>query len=126
MDPWAPVEASSGPDQRICMRYYSFEKEKSMFQTDWPKNIRRAFFETWVQDEGIQQKVEERISAFAQKWGGIEVEAFKRALQNGQEWERIWALFALGYLTPTEGRELLLPFIDSPRSKERWASAIAL
>ena len=32
-----------------------------------------------------------------QRWGGLDVEHFARALQEGQEEDRLLAIFALGY-----------------------------
>src|SRR5260221_8584492 len=61
-----------------------------------------------------------------QRWGGLDVEHFARALQEGQEEDRLLAIFALGYHQSRWVAELLLPFLTSPLPRERWASALSL
>lgn len=63
---------------------------------------------------------------FLHRWGGLEKEAFARALNKGESDERVLAIFALGYDGTVWARELLLPFLESPRPQERWASALEL
>lgn len=69
---------------------------------------------------------QEHINAFQQRWDGCSLDAFKRALQEGDESHRLVAIFALGYLADKETRELLVPFLASPVRKERWAGTIVL
>lgn len=69
---------------------------------------------------------EGRMRAFQQYWGSFDLDTFKRVLQEGNEADRLVALFAPGYLAYEETRELLAPFLSSPVGKERWASAIVL
>lgn len=71
-------------------------------------------------------KREERIRAFEQRCDGFEVDAFKHALHEGNEADRLVALFAPGRFTHEEIKGLLEPFLHSPIRKERWASAMVL
>jgi hypothetical protein len=50
----------------------------------------------------------------------------QRAVTEGDEEDRVCALFLLGGLATPKARDLLISFLDSPHRKERWASAIAL
>jgi len=50
----------------------------------------------------------------------------QRALTEGDEESRVFALFLFGGLATLKARDLLISFLDSPHRKERWASAIAL
>ncbi len=50
----------------------------------------------------------------------------QRVLREGDQENRLFALFLLGGLASSEARDLLLSFLASPQRKERWASAIAL
>src|SRR5260221_7206179 len=89
--------------------------------------IERAFFHAWIVDAMIpDEEREERIRAFRQWWGSFEIDAFKHALQEGNEADRLVALFALGYLAYEETHELLIPLLASAVRKERWASAMVL
>ncbi|HEU5230535.1 MAG TPA: hypothetical protein VFU49_22125 [Ktedonobacteraceae bacterium] len=89
--------------------------------------VQRAFFEAWIDEADMPDEIrEERIEAFRTRWGTLERDAFKRALQEGDEDDRLCALFALGYFAPAGVEGLLVPFLHSPVRKERWASAIVL
>ncbi len=93
----------------------------------WPDAIQRAFFDAWIENANMpDEEREKRIDTFEHRWGGLDTDAFKQALQEGYEAERLCALFALGYLAPAAVEELLVPFLHSPVRKERWASAITL
>ena len=50
----------------------------------------------------------------------------QRALTEGNEENRLSALFLLGGLATPKARDLLISFLDSPYRRERWASAISL
>lgn len=91
----------------------------------WPAAIDRACFDTW-QDEVDVPGREEEVDASAERWGGFGGDSLKRMAQEGNETERLFALFAFGYLIPPGEEEFLLPFLSSPERKERWASAISL
>lgn len=89
--------------------------------------IEQAFSHAWIVEDQIP--VEERgarMHSFREWWGGFEMEAFERALHEGNEEDRLVALFALGYLAFDETHDLLFPFLSSSIQKERWASAIVL
>lgn len=89
--------------------------------------IERAFFHAWIECDLIpDEEREERMRAFRQWWGSFEIDAFKHALHEGNEADRLVALFALGYLAYEETHELLIPFLASAVRKERWASAMVL
>lgn len=93
----------------------------------WSDAIQRAFSDTWIHEAEMPDALrDERVGTFVVRWGGIDVNAFKRALQEGKGTDRLFAIFALGYLAPPDVEELLVPFLHSPVRKARWASAIVL
>lgn len=49
-----------------------------------------------------------------------------RAIDEGTEEERLFALFLLGGWDGVESRDLLFSFLTSPRRKERWMNGISL
>lgn len=92
-----------------------------------PDPVAEAFFDAWIDAADMPDEIrEERIAAFRTRWGTLERDAFERALQEGDENDRLCALFALGYLAPAGVEDLLVPFLHSAVRKERWASAIVL
>jgi hypothetical protein len=89
--------------------------------------LKQAFFDAWIDEAEMPDGMRNRkIKAFRAKWGALDDGAFEQALQRGDEGDRLCALFALGYLAPAGGEQLLVPFLSSPVRKERWASAIGL
>lgn len=59
----------------------------------------------------------------------ISVEGYfdwQKAVLEGEEKDRVFALFLLGGVATPKARDLLFSFLASPHRKERWASAIAL
>lgn len=85
-----------------------------------------AFISAWPEFDQIpDEEMEGHLRAFEQWWGGLDTEAFKRALHEGNEQDRLVALFTLGSLAYEETKEVLAPFLASPAHKERWASAMA-
>jgi hypothetical protein len=89
--------------------------------------IEQAFFEARIEhDQMPDEEMKERMNAFEQQWGGFEIDAFRHALQEGDEADRLVALFALNRFADEETKELLVPFLHSPIRKERWASAMVL
>ena len=98
-----------------------------MLEPLWPDAIQRAFFDVWIHEAEMPDELrDERVGAFVVRWGGIDVNAFKRALQEGKGTDRLFAIFALGYLAPPDVEELLVPFLHSSVRKVRWASGIVL
>jgi len=69
---------------------------------------------------------EDFLEKFAQRWGELDLEAFERALQEGEGYERVFSIFALGYTNAPEIREQLVPFLHRSEAEERWASALSL
>ncbi len=66
------------------------------------------------------------IEAFARRWGGIDLEAFIRALQEGEGRDKVLAIWVVGYEPAAWARDYLLPFLRSPQPMERWAGALGL
>lgn len=66
------------------------------------------------------------IQPYAQRWGGIGVEAFLQALKDGQGEDRLIAICALGSTREPRVKEIFLPYLESQDPKERWASALML
>lgn len=67
---------------------------------------------------------EQEIDAFVARWGELGGETFVRVLKEGDEEERLIAIFALGFFDEPWIPEYLLPQLHSPLVLERWASAI--
>ncbi len=89
--------------------------------------IEQAFFDAWIEyAESPDEEQEQRINTFEQQWGGLDIDAFKHALQEGNTSDRLVAIFAIGNLAYANTKELLIPFLSSSIRKERWASAIVL
>src|SRR5258708_25865954 len=102
-------------------------KENTMPRTREVDAMEQACSNAWIVDAMIpDEEREERMRAFRQWWGSFEIDAFKHALQEGNEADRLVALFALGYLAYEETQALLVPFLASSVRKERWASAMVL
>ncbi len=91
---------------------------------DWPDYITRAvrLLET-IRDE-VEE--EERIEAFASRWGGLGLDIFKQVLEEGKGEDRVLAILAVGYSGLPEAPTLLSPLLESHVLTERWASALAL
>ena len=89
--------------------------------------IEQAFFDTWREyDVMPDEEHKRRMRTFKRRWKGLDSNAFKHALQEGNDIDRLFALFALGYLAPNGYEDLLLPFLSSPLRRERWGSAMML
>ncbi len=91
---------------------------------DWPEYITQAFEAVRLAD--TEEDAEKAIESFASRWGGLDLDIFKQVLEEGKGQDRLIALFALGYSQEPEARLLLLPFLDSPHQRERWACAVCL
>ncbi len=66
------------------------------------------------------------IRAFLQQWGDYTPETLKRAVQEGEGDDKIFAMTALGLLGSSEEDVLLIPYVQSENQRERWACTIAL
>jgi len=69
---------------------------------------------------------EREIDAFAQRWNGLEPEAFTRALESGTPEEKALALFALSYSNSPGAQAILYAALESLEPMEQWASALCL
>lgn len=116
----------------------------------WPKALMQACVH--AHDIGLRSQDERYITSyFLWKWGNYPSQIkpdwervfdqgrdddgrfaqdifsmLQRAVAEGQEDDRVFALFLLGTLATPEARNLLTSFLHSEHRKERWASAIAL
>ncbi len=64
--------------------------------------------------------------AFANHWGGLELEHMRQAFETGEGEEKVLAIFALGLTATAEVADLLAPLLHQAQRMERWASAICL
>jgi hypothetical protein len=69
---------------------------------------------------------EEQLEAFAQRWGNFDLQTLMHVLKVGTDEEKVLALLALGYSNVPQGRATLLPYLQSAKPMERWASALCL
>ncbi len=69
---------------------------------------------------------EQGIDSFAQRWGGLNGEAFTHALEKGTAEEKALALFALSYSDAPQAQTALYAHLAVPESMQRWASALCL
>jgi hypothetical protein len=87
----------------------------------WPEYVDRAFRAIYYGGD-----YEREIDAFAQRWHGLETEAFTRALESGTPEERALALFALSYSDSPNAQAMLYTALESLEPMEQWASALCL
>src|SRR5689334_2944010 len=90
------------------------ERETSM--TEWLDYVDRAFHAI-----EILGKDEEYMHLFAERWGGLGLDAFARALREGSSRDQQVAAFALGRAGSRWARNLLLPFLSHEVPEVRWA-----
>lgn len=83
--------------------------------------VDRAFACLYWEEAG-----DEQVEAFASRWGGLELEHFRQALQNGEGDDQVLAMFALGLTATVEAADLLVPFLSQGLRRQRWASALCL
>ena len=69
---------------------------------------------------------EREINTFAQRWHGLEPEAFTRAFESGTPEEKALALFALNYSDSPNAQATLYTALESVEPMEQWASALCL
>jgi PBS lyase HEAT-like repeat len=83
-------------------------------------------------DFADEEEQEEFINSFLGHWGDFSLDAFGRVLRQSdeideeKEWERLFVLFGAGHAKDAQGVTLILPYLESTRPKERWASAISM
>src|SRR5262249_24239159 len=63
------------------------------------------------------------VETFRATWGGLEEASLRRALHEGTDHARLFAVRALGATRAQEARAELLPLLASERPLEHWASA---
>src|SRR5713226_9315845 len=108
--------------QKICtFSELLVNKEGTMNSDTLPQAIKQASSDTW-----IYQGDEDEFFHFRERWGNFDRETLQRVLQEGHKREKVFALFALGYLAPPGVDLLLTPFLQSEQGMERWAGAISL
>ena len=99
---------------------------------------RRAPYPEYVEfalsfiDFADEEEQEEFIASFLRHWGDFSLDSFGRVLRQAddidedKEWERLFVLFGAGHTKDAQGVPLVLPYLESTRPKERWASAISM
>jgi hypothetical protein len=87
----------------------------------WPEYVDRAFRAVYYGGDE-----EREIEAFAQRWQGVEPEAFTRAFEQGTPQEKALALFVLSYSNNPNAQALLYRALESVEPMEQWASALCL
>jgi hypothetical protein len=88
---------------------------------EYPRYVTEAFGSIYVGGE-----YREPLEIFASRWGGLDLDVFRRALREGEEDDRVLALLAIGSTMTPEAQSQLLPFLESRVPMERWASALWL
>ncbi len=76
--------------------------------------------------DGMEYSTEEMAEAYASRWGGLDIQTFRRVLEMGQGDEKVIAIFAIGLSGASEIQACLAPLLQSPLDAERWASACCL
>lgn len=74
----------------------------------------------------IPLRVRKYPAAFVERWGDVDEGALLRALQEGTEDDRLFALFAVGYMGSEETLAHLVPLLEGDNALERWAAATCL
>jgi hypothetical protein len=87
----------------------------------WPDYVDGAFRAVYYGGD-----YEREIDAFAQRWNGLEPEAFTRALESGTPEEKALALFALSSSHSPNAQVMLYAALESLEPMEQWASALCL
>lgn len=73
-----------------------------------------------------EEDIEAYLRAFIAAWGSLELPGLLRALREGGEFNRLFAIWALATTRTTEAHDALLPLLESVQPLERWASALSL
>lgn len=84
-------------------------------------DLERGF---WFADMGISPG--KAMRAFIDRWGNLEQETFRQVLRAGDEQDRVIAMWVLTWMQDPQTQALLLPFLRSDSSKERWSAALCL
>jgi hypothetical protein len=86
-----------------------------------PNYMHRAFEAVYMADAN-----QEKYEAFASRWKGLDAATFRHVIEVGEGKDKVVAIFALGYTKTPQAREAMLPLLNSPIQRERWASAFCL
>ncbi len=89
----------------------------------YPMHISAALASMGPPDD---EEAEIYLSAFIAGWESYDLPSLLRALQEGEEFDRLFALWALAATHTPEARDALLLLLESTHPLERWASALAL
>jgi hypothetical protein len=73
-----------------------------------------------------EEEIDAYVAAFVATWGSHETPSLLRALREGGEFDRLFAMWALAASRSTQAQEALQPFLVSDQPLERLASALAL
>lgn len=101
----------------------------------YPRHVVQAFFAVSYTDiiavsQGDVYHEDEEISnaleAFAQRWGGLSDNIFLRVLTQAQDRDRRAAIFAIGQSDFPQAVDVLVPFLKSSQTLERYAAALVL
>ncbi len=95
--------------------------DESQGKRKWPAYIEQGFgmiYDGYIPDE--------EVKAFSSRWGGLDLNVFKRVLSEGQGEDRLLAICVIGWSGFPQKRQLLFPFLQSSHAKERWLSALCL
>lgn len=90
--------------------------------TPWPEHINYAVSKLGYEDPYDEITVEQ----LRNRLGSLAFETFVDVLQEGSPEDILFALFAVGSRDTPQTRQLLVPFLQSTRPQERWASALCL
>lgn len=90
---------------------------------EWMESVKRAFHAIHVLD---MDEDEQDIPLFSERWGGLDVGAFVRALREGDPKDQQIAAFAVGALQSCWARDILLPFLHHEHHAVRWTVALTL
>ena len=82
----------------------------------WPLHIRKALASTSTLTLHEQDDL---VEAFKRRWGDLELHALERATESEIPQERIFALFALGYLGAQEARPAIRAAMGGMNPEER-------
>src|SRR5579885_3020017 len=103
--------------------------DEGYFVPRYPRHRAQAFlavsYDEWEmtpeeESTSYLQRIEKAIQRFAERWGGLDVAVFLRALQEAKGRDRLVAIFALGYNSSfSDTPDLLAPFLVSSDQLER-------
>src|SRR2546430_1592028 len=90
---------------------------------DYPHYILSALTSMGLWDP---DQAQDYVEAFRASWGGDDEASLVRALHEGGDHDRLFAINALGVTRSDAARDEILPLLESKRTLERWASALRL